>query len=132
MLTTNVAEVPEPVAGSPRPTNRAARHAGIRFSPRASDPRAFSSRGSIDFCFQGRHDRAHEAGYLGGAPAARGVDSSQDAALGGDPGTGFDAHALLCSQAGANGRGEMFCDERIVAAAGADSARLQIPEVEAG
>src|SRR5580704_7018267 len=132
MLTTNVAEVPQPFAGSSRPPNGAARHLGVRFSPRTCDPRAFSSRGSIDFCFQGRNDRAHEAGYLGGAAAARRLDSGEDAALGGDPRAGFHENPLLRSQARARRGAEMFRDERIRASAGADFARLQVSEIAAG
>src|SRR5271156_338402 len=132
MLTTNVAEVPEPFVGSPRAPNGAARHAGVRFSPRSCDPRTLSSRGSIDFCFQGRDDRTHEAGYLGCAAVARRLDSGEDAALGNDPGAGFDENAVLRSRAGARRGGEMFCDERIVAVARADFARLQVSEVAAG
>src|SRR6202789_2341528 len=132
MLTTNVAEVPKPFARSPRPPNGAARHSGVRFSPRASDPRAFSSRGSIDFRFQGRHDGAHETGYLGRAAAARGVDTGRHAAFGGDTGAGFDENPVLRPPAGANRSAEMFCDERIIAAERVDSARLQVSEVEKG
>src|ERR1700740_1130239 len=109
MLTTNVAKVPEPIVGSPGPRDRAARHGGVRFSARACDSRAFSSRGSIDFCFQWCNDGAHETGYLGGAAAARRLDSGEDAAFCGDPRACLHENALLRAQSGACRGAEMFC-----------------------
>src|SRR5580692_2702537 len=125
MLTINVAEVPEPIARSPGPPNSSGRNFGARFCRRARNLRAFSSRGSIDFCLAGRDDSAQQARHMGCTAAARRLDSGWNAALAGDSGSGFDEDSLLCSEAGADRGREMFCDERIAAAAGTDSTRLQ-------
>ncbi len=130
MLTINVAEVPKPFDRPPGPPNGSGRNFGARLRWRAGNPRAFPSRGSINFCVAGRDDRARQTRHLGCAAATRCVDSGWNAALGGDSGSGFDEDSLLCSEAGADGDREMFCDECLAAAAGTDPARLQVSEIE--
>jgi hypothetical protein len=99
IVTRNVAQVPKHTSCAEW---AAARGAGQRIGGTCSwarDSRAFASGGPTVVCFERGDDAEHEAGRVGGAAAAGGVDSGEYAALGGDVGGGFDEDAVLSAAA---------------------------------
>ena len=129
-MTRNVAQVPKHTSCRERAAARGdgQRIGGLR-EP-ACDPGAFASGGPIAVCVERGDDAAHEAGRLGGAAAASGVDSGEYTALRGHVGAGLDEDALFFAEALPKVSREMFCDECFVALAGTDSARVQVQEIE--
>src|SRR6266403_416737 len=94
------------------------------------DRGAFASGGPTVVCFERGDDAADEAGRLGGAADAGGVDSGEYAALGGDVGAGFDEDAVLSAPALPEAYREVLCDECFGALARTDSSCLQVQETE--
>src|SRR4029077_13254275 len=101
-----------------------------RPAARACDSGALSSGRPITVCFERCNDASNQAGRVGCAADACGVDSSGDAALGEHVGARFDEDSLPLAEVVPHSAGKVPGDECVGAPEGIDPACLQICEVK--
>jgi len=129
-VTRNVAKLPQHPLRKERPAARPGCKCVRRSCEWPRNRRTHAPRGSTAICFQGRDDGAHEAGRMGCAASARGVDSRGNTALGSHVGPGFDENALLSAGPLPHAAWRMSCDECLSAVEGVNSSCMQICKVE--